>query len=178
MEVWVLSPASAELETYETANPPGPQDADNNGTEMLGFTLSLGANTTEQIIVACIPGGLPSQAPDQAALDLFNPDKFASHVRPDYNQQSRPIFSVDNSEKELNLSFSLTRQQRISIDLHSMQGRKIATLVNGIFSAGRHSITRDLKELQISSGLYVVNMRSSWKRELTQFRLTWISPKP
>ena len=55
ISVRVLSPESAELEIYDTANPPREYDASNEGTRMIGFQLTLPPDSESTLSVQLKP---------------------------------------------------------------------------------------------------------------------------
>ena len=61
LTISVLSPASAELRTYETATPPSSIDHANPGTRMIGFEVKIPASTRQRLVVLLTPGGTSPQ---------------------------------------------------------------------------------------------------------------------
>lgn len=52
----VLEPADATLKIYPTDPPPGPHDAPNPGTRLLGFEVAVSGNQTQRLLVELVPG--------------------------------------------------------------------------------------------------------------------------
>ncbi|AXJ02006.1 Por secretion system C-terminal sorting domain-containing protein [Cyclonatronum proteinivorum] len=57
-----------------------------------------------------------------------------------------------------NISFTLPEASEVSLEVFNMQGQRVATLANGSFSAGNHTVTFDAANL--SSGIYLYRMTS------------------
>ncbi len=61
------------------------------------------------------------------------------------------------------LSFALSRQGNVRLQIYSVQGRLVATLVDGELPAGPHSVTwqgRDDAGRLVSSGAYIVRLEA------------------
>ncbi len=64
---------------------------------------------------------------------------------------------------ETNISFQVPNSGQVNLDIYNIKGQKVKTLVNDIFSAGRHSVVwngRDDSNKEVASGLYLYKMRS------------------
>lgn len=67
LELRVLEPKDAQLETYST-NPPAAYDAKNPGTRMVGFKVKLGAAESKRLIVTLSPGATTGKTPELKPL--------------------------------------------------------------------------------------------------------------
>jgi flagellar hook assembly protein FlgD len=61
------------------------------------------------------------------------------------------------------ISFDLKENAQVSIDIYNIKGQRVATVADGNFNAGRHSIIwkgTDLHGNSVSSGVYFYKMSS------------------
>ena len=65
----VVSPASAVLQVYDLENPPNDYDSKNPNTRMVGFEVTLPANTSETLAVRISPSGLKKSSPLDVLAD-------------------------------------------------------------------------------------------------------------
>ncbi len=63
----VVEPAGATVKIFPTDPPPGPIDARNPGTRMVGFEVAVAAGAAQRIVVQLVPGGA-GKAPEVKAL--------------------------------------------------------------------------------------------------------------
>jgi hypothetical protein len=56
------------------------------------------------------------------------------------------------------IGFELSESTQVTITVHSVDGRKVATLVNEMKSAGTHQVNFDASNL--SSGVYLYRMQT------------------
>lgn len=63
-------------------------------------------------------------------------------------------------EQSATIQFSLAQTGVAQVTLHDMTGRTIATLAEGMYGAGQHSIPFDVQRLGIPSGMYVYRVRT------------------
>lgn len=56
LELRVLEPATAALKIYPTNPPPSANDASNEGTQLIGFEVSVPANQAQRLVVQLVPG--------------------------------------------------------------------------------------------------------------------------
>jgi hypothetical protein len=67
------------------------------------------------------------------------------------------------------ISYSIDKQQAVTLELFDVQGRLVKTLVNEIATAGAHTISFDGSNL--SSGLYFANLRAGDNSRVTKLVL-------
>ena len=75
---------------------------------------------------------------------------------PEYYELSEPYPNPFNAETTI--GFSLPLKDILNIDIYDMNGRKIQSLIHGIFDSGYQEIHWDAGEL--SSGIYFIQMSS------------------
>jgi hypothetical protein len=63
-------------------------------------------------------------------------------------------------EQSATIQFSLAQTGVAQVTLHDMTGRTVATLAEGMYGAGHHSIPFDVQRLGIPSGMYVYRVRT------------------
>jgi flagellar hook assembly protein FlgD len=62
------------------------------------------------------------------------------------------------------ISFHLEDEAQLNLDIYSLDGRKVASLVNGNISAGNHEITWDGTGLQgqkLNAGIYLCTLKTN-----------------
>jgi len=59
------------------------------------------------------------------------------------------------------LTYSIPRQEKITLSIHNVLGQPIATLLNGMQAAGNHTITWNAADC--ASGIYFVRLESEWE---------------
>lgn len=59
-----------------------------------------------------------------------------------------------------NISFAVKQSGVVSINLYDVTGNQVATLANGIYEAGTHSITLNTAEYNLGSGVYFYKMQA------------------
>ena len=64
LELRVLAPAGVKLRIYNTEKPPREYDAENKGTRMIGFEVSLEPSANERLAVLLTPGEKAGTAPE------------------------------------------------------------------------------------------------------------------
>ncbi len=76
------------------------------------------------------------------------------------------IVMEENSPNPFNpntqIKFGLPSQQNVEIDIYSITGQKIITLVNNTMSAGYHTVNwnaTDANGAKVSSGVYIYQLR-------------------
>lgn len=67
----VLSPKGAQLEIYETENPPRDYDAKNPNTRMIGFKTEINADSRETLVVYIQPGKPSNEVPPVVPLEKW-----------------------------------------------------------------------------------------------------------
>ncbi|WP_020528102.1 M56 family metallopeptidase [Flexithrix dorotheae] len=60
------------------------------------------------------------------------------------------------TEGEMNISFELKENEKVSIEIFDLSGKKVETLLNKSMAAGKHQVTWDSKDLP--SGSYLLNI--------------------
>ncbi|MDG5767695.1 T9SS type A sorting domain-containing protein [Balneolales bacterium ANBcel1] len=68
-----------------------------------------------------------------------------------------------------NIQFSLPEPANVSIDVFTIQGQRVATLVQGNYEAGRHTVTFDASSL--SSGIYLYRIQAGSFSEVKKMML-------
>lgn len=88
----------------------------------------------------------------------FNPSTSANDLKLNKNQ-------LDNSPNpfgnQTNISFEITENSKVVLEIYNLSGQKIIKLLNSEMSAGKHSITwnaRNDNNLQVEPGVYVCRM--------------------
>jgi hypothetical protein len=78
------------------------------------------------------------------------------------------------ARNRLRLSVELPRESRALIVLHDLQGRRLATIADGMFPAGVSSLDRPLTGLgpRLRAGLYFVSLECEGQRTGTRLVLT------
>lgn len=62
-----------------------------------------------------------------------------------------------------NISFSLSSEQKISLEIYNLRGEKVATLINSTLPAGNHNICwngNDSSNRKVASGVYLYRMQT------------------
>jgi flagellar hook assembly protein FlgD len=62
---------------------------------------------------------------------------------------------------ETSISFDLKENANVSIDIYNIKGQRVASIADGAYNAGRHSVVwkgTDLKGNNVSSGVYFYKM--------------------
>jgi flagellar hook assembly protein FlgD len=61
------------------------------------------------------------------------------------------------------ISFSVSENSTVQIDIYNTKGQKVRNLVNGVYNTGKHSVIwngTDDKGISVGSGVYFYRMRS------------------
>lgn len=61
-----------------------------------------------------------------------------------------------NINDQMGLSFAVNSQERVTIDMFDLTGKKVKTITNGVFEKGEHNITFDIDGL--NPGMYIYTM--------------------
>ncbi|MFN8589699.1 MAG: SdrD B-like domain-containing protein [Candidatus Eisenbacteria bacterium] len=64
--------------------------------------------------------------------------------------------------------FALPREASVRVSVMDVQGREAAVLADGVFAAGRHSVTLDAQQHRLVAGLYFVRLRVNGGPTLTK----------
>ncbi len=61
------------------------------------------------------------------------------------------------------INFSLPKNENVTVNIYNVLGQKVQTLINGYFSAGKHSVTFDAGAKGFSSGIYFYELQAENK---------------
>lgn len=82
----------------------------------------------------------------------------------------RPVATLDGTAGRVAVAFSLERDEDVQVSVLDVQGREVARLANGRFTAGRHTLAWDGGDA--APGLYFVSVRHGATRETSRVILT------
>ena len=96
----------------------------------------------------------------------YNGDSFVQHAFPDqtgvqesFPESNLPVTSFPNPfNSSTTISFTIPKQEKVSLAIYSITGQKVATLVDGTMTAGSHSVLFDGSNL--GSGMYFYRFES------------------
>jgi hypothetical protein len=110
-----------------------------NGAARASYPLSAG----ETVLTARVPGALSIET----IASGFQPRSVA--LRQNWPNPFNPVTTI---------TFDLLGDARVSLKVYSLLGAEVGTLVDGIVSAGSHSVAFDAKDLP--SGVYLCRLRT------------------
>ncbi len=142
----------------EFGNVPHQYDFRQIYTTLLNDWFELDQSVTQNVLggdfekVPFLSGVSVSNEPD------FNPGSFRLHQN--YPNPFNPSTTI---------AFELSRSERVQLDIFDVQGRRVASLANRVFSSGSHSITFDASNL--ASGVYIYRIIAGGKVQSRQMTL-------
>ena len=143
-----------------------------NGTIIYPYTTSLGfhdintePNTEYTYQVRAIYYVHPAYGySDPIEVQLTTPDPNDENDDTDFYIKTRLIGNYPNPfNPDTTISFSLSAQVDLHIDIYNIKGQKIKTLVDDFYPAGEHNIVwngTDDRGYSVSSGLYFYKMEA------------------
>lgn len=85
------------------------------------------------------------------------------------------LAAYPNPSRNLTVRFTLARPDDVRLEIYDVQGRRVSTLASGHHEAGQRTINwrgKDDRGVSLSSGLYLVRMRSSQLN--TERKVIWL----
>ena len=107
---------------------------------------------------------------DESGYYVFNTHKFgAFQLRTGTPEHLKFKFEVVNGPiiyggKNIKLSLSLDRSDFVSISFYNAAGRMVKRIVNGKLNAGTHDFEINSYDMNLTSGVYFIRLRSTTKR--------------
>lgn len=123
------------------------------------FDLHIATNDTEHSAIT-IPVRYEVTSTYTSADDYARPRSIA--LEQNYPNPFNPVTHI---------YFSLPEQDKVTLEVYSISGQRVATLVNGVLDAGDHSATFDASGL--ASGIYLYHLNTGNQGSITR-RLTLI----
>jgi len=71
---------------------------------------------------------------------------------------------------ELGLSFAVNGSERVTIDVLDLTGKKVKTIVNGVYDNGTHNVTFSIDDL--NPGMYIYTMTAGDYTSSHKFNVT------
>jgi len=144
-DVFIDLPNDSEMKLYPFLT--SVNDADGNGRE-IQLNWSYKANTAD--VWYNTPKMLPSVAFAGKGIVVSNEPE-------DQNQFAASFELSQNYPNPFNpstkIDFTLTSQSNVTLEVFNVLGQKVATLANGVMSAGKHSVNFDATSF--ASGMYL-----------------------
>jgi hypothetical protein len=140
-----------------------------------GITLGIGGDNSNSsngtFYEGCIVAGRPSDATDDLILKNIQAARYGANdvaiIMPRVKEMAKTHafkVSYNSSISTAVVSYTLQDASRITINVFNQQGRQIATLVDGVISAGEHEAVWNAR--RVPAGVYalrtIVNSRSGW----------------
>ncbi len=101
-----------------------------------------------------------------------------------YITVSNPVNTVDLEEiaaakifpnpvtTQLNVTYQLDNQSEVALTVFDVQGRQLANLFNGTQNGGQHNHTFQMERLNLTTGVYLLQMRIDDKEQFFEFVIT------
>ncbi|NOZ56553.1 MAG: hypothetical protein GXO73_07165, partial [Calditrichaeota bacterium] len=89
-------------------------------------------------------------------------------------EQLRLEIRPNPSHGRAELTFRLTRRARVSVSIYDVRGRRVATLVDGVLTAGAHRVSWrgwDQAGAPLPSGVYLASLRVGPARTVSRLVL-------
>ena len=140
-----------------------------------GITLGIGGDNSNSsngtFYEGCIVSGRPSDATDDLILKNVQSARYGANdvaiIIPRVKDVAKTHafkVSYNSSSASAVISYTMQDARRVTITVFNQQGRQIATLVDGVFSAGQHEAVWNAR--RVPAGVYalrtIVNSRSGW----------------
>lgn len=129
-----------------------------------GIVLGIGGDNSNSsngtFYEGCMTAGRPSDATDALILKNIQNAGYGSTVvsvvGPEKITATTSIFSVrcNPSFSSARISYTLPDSRRVSITIFDQQGKRIATIANGVFPAGMHEAVWDAKRAPAGAYIY------------------------
>ncbi|NOT32657.1 MAG: S8 family serine peptidase [Candidatus Eisenbacteria bacterium] len=105
---------------------------------------------------------------DNGSVQTFGPVQATSGTAVLEFALSRPVPNPSNGVARM--SFALPQMSQVSVSIHDVQGREIASLANGTFQAGQHNLTWNgaTNGGRAAAGLYFVRMSVPGRAPINQ----------
>jgi ASPIC/UnbV protein/VCBS repeat protein/flagellar hook capping protein FlgD len=132
----------------------------------LTVEFGIGAAAIADSLIVSWPSGIVQSLTAVAAnqrLALVEPGVVGVESASRIPEPALAAPAPNPSRGEMVLSFALDRAQPVRVTIHDVQGREVATLVDGTRDAGWHSLRwngRDARRARVSPGIYLARLRT------------------
>ena len=114
------------------------------------------------IVLRNLEGITLTRQADQGPVAIESPDEIPSRItlKPNYPNPFNPSTQIP---------YTLPEAQNVTITVYNILGEKVATLVDGVQNAGRHTVTFNASNL--SSGIYLYRLKTQQRTETRKMML-------